>query len=96
MTLCDGGVVVVGAVVDGVQAEVVKLSGPEIAPGLVELALSLARAIDDTDGPAARAAAARELRAVMADLRRLAPVAQEGDQLDELTKKREARRARPA
>lgn len=85
-----------GAVTDGIQAEVVKLSSPGIAPGLVELALSLARAIDDTDGPAARAAAARELRAVMADLRKLAPVAQEGDQLDELTKKREARRARPA
>jgi hypothetical protein len=85
-----------GAVTDAINAEIRALRVEDVAPGLAELATSLARSVDESDAPTAKAVAARELRALMADLRRLAPVGEEGDALDELTRKREARRARGA
>ncbi|WP_253916824.1 hypothetical protein [Streptomyces sp. MNP-20] len=83
-------------VTEAVSDEIALLRVGDLAPGLAQLALSLARSVDEPGGPTAKANAARELRAVMADLRKLAPVAGQDDRLDELTKKREARRARPA
>lgn len=85
-----------GAVADKITAEITGLRVAEIAPGLAALAVSLAESVDEPGGPTAKSNAARELRAVMDDLRKLAPVAAEDDRVDELTKKREARRARRA
>jgi len=82
-----------GAVTDAINAELVKLHADDTAPGLGELASSLARSVDEADAPTAKAAAARELRAVMADLRRLAPVGEEGDTVDDIAAQREKRRA---
>ncbi|GHA61046.1 hypothetical protein ACFWMH_21995 [Streptomyces tendae] len=82
-----------GAVTDATEAELVKLHADQTAPGLGELALSLARAIDGTDAPTAIAVAGRELRAVMADLRKLAPVGEEGDSVDDIAAQRAKRRA---
>lgn len=82
-----------GAVTDAITTELVKLKADNTAPGLGELALSLARAIDESDAPTAIAVAGRELRAVMADLRKLAPVGEEGDTVDDIAAQREKRRA---
>lgn len=81
---------------DKIQSEVADLHADETAPGLAQLAVELAKAIDGSDAPTAKAVVARELRAVIGDLRKLAPIGEEGDALDELTRKREARRARGA
>ncbi|MFD8845478.1 hypothetical protein [Streptomyces pseudogriseolus] len=81
-----------GAVTDAITAELEKLSGHHTAPGLAELALALARSIDDTDAATARAVAGRELRAVLADLRRLAPVETKGDAVDDIAEQRAKRR----
>ncbi|MEU0831289.1 hypothetical protein [Streptomyces sp. NPDC005969] len=83
-------------VVEAITAEIERLRVDDLAPGLAQLAITLAASVDEPGGPTAKANAARELRAVMEDLRKLAPVAAEHDRLDELTKKREDRRARPA
>ncbi|MCP9209292.1 hypothetical protein [Streptomyces cucumeris] len=82
-----------GAVAGAVAAEVDQLKVAQTSPGLAELAVSLAEAVDDADAPAARAAAARELRAVMSDLRKLAPVESKGDAVDDVSRKRAERRA---
>ncbi|MFD6375360.1 hypothetical protein ACFWFS_00340 [Streptomyces albidoflavus] len=81
-----------GAVTDATRDELIKLRSEEMAPGLAQLAISLARAIDEAEAPTAKAAVARELRGVMADVRKLAPVEEEGDALDDLARRREARR----
>lgn len=82
-----------GAVTDGVNAEIHQLGVESVSPGLSELATSLAQSVDEADAPTARAVAARELRAVMADLRRLAPVAAKGDAVDDIAEQRAKRRA---
>ncbi|TQL21959.1 hypothetical protein [Streptomyces sp. SLBN-134] len=81
-----------GAVTDAINAEIEQLGVEPVSPGLAELATSLATSVDDADAPTARAVAARELRAVMADLRRLAPVAAKGDAVDDIATQREKRR----
>ncbi|WP_404974882.1 hypothetical protein [[Kitasatospora] papulosa] len=83
-------------VAEAITAELVKLKVIDISPGLAQLAIKLAASVDDPGNATAQANAARELRAVMEDLRKLAPVAAENDRLDDLTRKREARRARSA
>ncbi|MFF9714814.1 hypothetical protein ACF1DW_04350 [Streptomyces sp. NPDC014603] len=81
-----------GAVTDAINAEIEQLGVEPVSPGLAELASSLAQSVDDAEAPTARAVAARELRAVMADLRRLAPVAAKGDAVDDIATQREKRR----
>jgi hypothetical protein len=88
-----GVVVIMGAVTDAINAEIEHLNVEPISPGLAELATSLARSVDEADAPTAKAVAARELRAVMADLRRLAPVASKGDAVDDIATQRAKRRA---
>ncbi|WP_237408954.1 hypothetical protein [Streptomyces sp. M2CJ-2] len=84
---------VMGFVAEAIAAEIVQLAVGERAPGLSELAESLARSVDEAvDNPSAKAAAARELRAVMKELRALAPVKSEGGALDDLAAKRAQRR----
>jgi hypothetical protein len=82
-----------GAVTDGIRAEIAQLRVEDEAPGLAELAESLARSVDASeDAPSARAMAAKELRAVMGELRKLALAREEGDALDDLAARRAARR----
>lgn len=77
---------------DLVRAELQQLHVEDVSPGMAAVALDLARALDGSDAPTAKAVVARELRSIMSDLRKLAPIGEEGDALDELTRKREARR----
>lgn len=77
---------------DLVHAELQQLHAEDVSPGMAAVALDLARALDGSDAPTAKAVVARELRSIMSDLRKLAPIGEEGDALDELTRKREARR----
>ncbi|MFJ2733693.1 hypothetical protein [Streptomyces sp. NPDC087317] len=81
-------------VVEAISDEIARLRVGDIAPGLAQLALSLAASVDEPGGPTAKANAARELRAVMEDLRKLAPVTEEKDRVDELAKRREDGRVR--
>jgi hypothetical protein len=81
---------------DEVQAEIEHLRVAEVAPGLAAVAVSLAQALQEAEAPTSKAVVARELRATLLELRKVAPVESEGDALDELTRKREARRARGA
>ncbi|MGW7239727.1 hypothetical protein [Streptomyces sp. NPDC054804] len=84
--------------VEATAAEIERLGVGEIAPGLAQLALTLAASVDERGGPTAKANAARELRAVIETLRKLAPVAAETDRVnelgDELAKRREGGRVR--
>ncbi|WP_240981010.1 hypothetical protein [Streptomyces sp. Z423-1] len=84
---------ILGAVTDAINAEINQLGIEPVSPGLAELATSLARSVDEADAPTARAVAARELRAVMADLRKLAPVQSKGDAVDDIAEQRAKRRA---
>lgn len=79
--------------VEAVRAELDALRVTGTAPGLEALALRLAEAVDDTDAATSMAQAARELRAVLADLRKLAPVGEEGDAVNEIALQRQKRRA---
>ncbi|NUP37015.1 MAG: hypothetical protein HOY76_08350 [Streptomyces sp.] len=63
------------------------------SPGLVEVALKLARQLDETDKPTSAAVVARELRSIMADLRKLAPVNEGEDAVNDIARQREKRRA---
>lgn len=82
------------SVADKIAAELEDLHAEETSRGMAAVALDLARAIDESEAPTAKAVAARELRSIMADLRKLAPVGEEGDTVDDITRDREERRAR--
>lgn len=77
---------------DATRAEIDALRVASVAPGLVAVALELARQLDEAEAPTSAAVVARELRATMLELRKVAPAAEEGDALDELTARRTARR----
>ncbi|MEU9380010.1 hypothetical protein AB0D38_02920 [Streptomyces sp. NPDC048279] len=84
---------ILGTVASAIKEEINSLRIDDEAPGMIALALSLARAVDaSAKNPAAKATAARELRAVMRELHARAPVGKEGDTVDELQDKREERR----
>lgn len=75
------------------RAEIDGLGVQSIAPGLVAIALELARQLDDCEAPTSAAVVARELRATMLELRRVAPPkATAADPVDQLAAKREKRR----
>ncbi|AKN75376.1 hypothetical protein QR97_16755 [Streptomyces sp. PBH53] len=83
--------------VAAVQAEIERLKVGDLAPGLAQLALTLAAAVDNPGNVTAQSNAARELRTTLEELRRLAPPAQDMDRVDDLAKKRGDRiRARRA
>ncbi|MEV5607004.1 hypothetical protein [Streptomyces sp. NPDC052225] len=74
-------------------AEIEALGVTQIAPGLAEIALTLARQLDECEAPTSAAVVARELRATMLELRKVAPPkAAAADPVDELTKQRKKRR----
>ncbi|MFB6424650.1 hypothetical protein ACFCXC_14840 [Streptomyces microflavus] len=81
--------VIMGAVADAIAAEIELLNVSDKRPGLAQLAIHLAMSVDDPDNATAQANAARELRAVMEDLRELAPPPPELDRVDELAQRRE-------
>ncbi|MFF2650379.1 hypothetical protein [Streptomyces sp. NPDC058045] len=81
-----------GEVSDAVRAEISALGVEPTAPGLAAAAVTLAEHLDAARGPTGAANVARELRMVVGELRDLAPMTQEGDALDDLTARREARR----
>ncbi|MEV7240448.1 hypothetical protein AB0N92_04180 [Streptomyces sp. NPDC093248] len=83
-----------GDVADKITQEIAELRVAEIAPGLAQVAIRLAGSMDTDGGPTALANAATALRAVMIELRKLAPVAQEGDGVDGITGNRAERRAK--
>ncbi|MCX4622793.1 hypothetical protein ACF09G_13110 [Streptomyces albogriseolus] len=84
---------ILGVVANGIKEEVANLKVDDQAPGMIALALSLARAVDSSaKNPAAKAVAARELRAVMKELRAMAPIGEEGDAVDDFARQREKRR----
>ena len=81
------------AVAEEIIAELEQLHAAETSPGMAAVALDLAKAIDATEVPGAKARAAHELRSIMADLRRLAPVESKGDAVDDIAEQRAKRRA---
>ncbi|MET9815320.1 hypothetical protein [Streptomyces sp. NPDC006355] len=84
---------ILGAVAAAIKDEIASLNVEDRAPGMTALALSLARAVDSSaKAPTAKAVAARELRAVMKELRALAPIGEEGDVVDDIARQREKRR----
>ncbi|MFJ6561869.1 hypothetical protein ACIQMV_18810 [Streptomyces sp. NPDC091412] len=82
-----------GRVTDKITEEIASLHVDEIAPGLAQVAIALAESIDEPGGPTGKSNAARELRAVMVDLRKLAPVESKGDSVDDIAAQRAKRRA---
>ncbi|MFE1272076.1 hypothetical protein [Streptomyces sp. NPDC058758] len=78
--------------VEATAAEIDHLRVRDLAPGLAQLALSLAAAVDNPGNVTAQSNAARELRTVLEGLRKLAPVSESKDWVDELTSKREQKR----
>jgi hypothetical protein len=87
-------VVILGLVASAIKDEIADLNVEDRSPGMTALALSLARAVDSSaKNPAAKAVAARELRAVMRELRALAPVEAKGDAVDDVAEQREKRRS---
>ena len=80
------------AVADDIRSELDQLGAAAIAPGLTAVALDLAKAIDSTDAPTSKAVVARELSALMIRLRALADPAAGKGELDEIKRKRDARR----
>lgn len=83
---------ILGVVASAIKEEIAALNVEDAAPGMTALALSLARAVDASPkNPAAKAVAARELRAVMRELRALAPVETKGDAVDDVAEQREKR-----
>ena len=81
------------SVADKIAQELDDLHADETSPGMAAVALDLAKGIDGTDVPGVKAKAAHELRSIMADLRRLAPVGEKGDSVDDIAEQRAKRRA---
>ncbi|MFJ6566436.1 hypothetical protein ACIQNU_03390 [Streptomyces sp. NPDC091292] len=79
-------------VAEQIASELDDLHAGETSPGMAAVALDLAKAIDSVDAPTAKAVAARELRSIMTDLRRLAPVELKGDAVDDIAEQRKKRR----
>jgi len=80
-------------VADKIAAELEDLHADETSPGMAAVALDLAKAIDGTDAPTAKAVLADKLRPIISDLRRLAPVGEKGDAVDDIAEQRAKRRA---
>jgi hypothetical protein len=84
---------VTAVITDYVQAEIAELGVAAVAPGLVAVAMELAVQLAECEAPTSAAVVARELRATMLELRKIAPVkAAAADPVDELTAARKRRR----
>ncbi|MER5678680.1 hypothetical protein ABT081_17235 [Streptomyces sp. NPDC002238] len=79
-----------------VRDELDKLAVTSVSPGLCAVALKLAAALDaleSSDAPTSQAVVADKLATILARLRTLAPVQEEGDAVDDIARQREKRRA---
>jgi hypothetical protein len=85
--------VVIMSVADEIATELEDLHASQTSPGMAAVARDLARAIDESEAPTAKAVVADKLRSIMADLRKLAPVESKGDAVDDIAQQREKRRA---
>jgi hypothetical protein len=81
------------SVLDKIDAELTDLHADETSPGMAAVARALAKAIDDTEALTAKAVGADKLRSIMSDIRKLAPVGEEGDAVDDIAQQRAKRRA---
>jgi hypothetical protein len=81
------------SVADKIAREIEDLHAEETSPGMAAVALDLAKAMDSTNVPGAKAQAADKLRSIMSDLRKLAPVESKGDAVDDIAEQRAKRRA---
>lgn len=81
------------SVAEKIDDELDDLSADDTSPGMAAVARALAKAIDDTEVPAAKAVVADKLRSIMTDLRKLAPVGEKGDAVDDIAEQRAKRRA---
>ncbi|MEU0426445.1 hypothetical protein ABZ235_23100 [Streptomyces canus] len=81
------------SVADKIAAELDAIHAEETSPGMAAVALDLAKSIDSTNVPGAKAQAAAQLRPIMADLHRRAPVESKGDGVDDVAQQREKRRS---
>ncbi|WP_327655708.1 hypothetical protein [Streptomyces sp. NBC_00483] len=79
---------------DATAAEIDLLGVRDIAPGLAQLALTLAMIMDKGGNATALANTGRELRTVMETLRKLAPPKVENDDVDQLLQEGVERRVR--
>jgi len=86
-------VAVQGPVQRAVRAELRSLHVSVQSDGSAALAVSLARQIDTARGAVAAAAAAGQLRQLLADLRHVAALQPERDVIDDLNARRAAKRA---
>ena len=82
----------VGTVEKATRAELRRLGSSVTSDAMAALAVSLARQIDSSRGAVAAAAAAAQMRLIMADLAKTA-VRPEKDAIDELNARRAVRRA---
>ena len=81
------------SVAENIAAELEDLHADETSPGMAAVALALAKAMDETDAPTAKAVLADKLRPIISDLRKLAPVEAKGDAVDDIAEQRKKRRA---
>lgn len=80
-------------IMDATRAEIEELGVAAIAPGLVAVALELARQLAECEAPTSAAVVARELRATMLELRKVAPLkVAAADPVDRLAAERKKRR----
>jgi len=82
-----------GGVEKAVRSELRRLKCSVESDGSAALAVSLARQVDATKGAVAAAAAAAQLRLLLADLRTAAAEQPQEDGIDELRARRRARAA---
>lgn len=83
-------------IADAIRAELDILAVTSTSPGLAASAIKLAEALDALnpgDAPTAQAVLVDKLHALMVRLRNLAPVQEQGDDVDDITRQREKRQA---
>lgn len=80
----------------GVERDLLVLPEDVREGGLAALALAMADEIDDPNSATSKSMCAKQLRDVLLDLKKVAPAVPEKDGLDELQKRRAARRAAAA
>ena len=83
----------VGGVERATRSHLRRLGCSVQSEGLAALAVSLAQQIDTSRGAVAAAAAAAQLRLILADITAVSAVRPDKDTLDELNARRAARRA---
>lgn len=83
-----------GEVAQAVERDLAKMPADFAQSGLAMMALALAREVDaPTNSATSKSMCASQLRETLDRLRELTPPAEEADELDDLARRRESRRA---